>query len=43
MRSVFKSIVLCLYLAISMSACAQDETSSERIMAYETCCGADSV
>jgi len=26
-----------------MSACAQDETSSERIKEYETCCGADPV
>jgi hypothetical protein len=43
MKSVFKSIVLCLYLAISMSACAQDETSTVLIKEYETCCGADAV
>ncbi len=43
MKSVFKSTIFCLYLAISMSACAQDETSSERIKEYETCCGADPV
>lgn len=43
MKSVFKSTILCLYLVISMSACAQDDKSSDRIKEYETCCGAEPV
>lgn len=40
MKSVFKSTIICLYLAISMSACEQDEESKQLIKEYETCCGA---
>lgn len=43
MKNVFKSTIICLYLAISMSACAQDEDSTVLIKEYETCCGAEPV
>jgi hypothetical protein len=43
MKCVFKYTILIVYLAIILSACAKDETSSERLKEYETCCGADPV
>jgi len=43
MKNVFKTTIIGLYLAISLSACAQDNLSKEIIKEYETCCGADPV
>lgn len=43
MENVIKTTIICLYLTISMTACAQDEESKVLIKEYETCCGAEPV
>lgn len=43
MNNLFNSTIICFYLAISLSACAQDEDSKVITKQYETCCGAEPV